>query len=148
MNQSDTPWTAAIIKRFTELAADHSISFTSIAAMLNAEFTLELTRNACIGKARRLGLEARPNKNHKTYPRRERKRMVRIDAPIPPLPEPQAPEPFTTTIYQLTPYTCRWPGGDIHARPPFFYCGEPAIDFEPYCDHHMLMAHGRLRVPA
>ena len=50
-------WTDVMKRRFAKLHRQTpELSFTTIASMMSAEFGIELTRNACIGKARRMGL--------------------------------------------------------------------------------------------
>ena len=55
-----SPWTTDLAARLVELrAAPEGYSFSKVAEMLSQEFGLDVTRNACLAKARRLGL-ARP----------------------------------------------------------------------------------------
>jgi len=140
MNASDTPSPAALLKRITELAADHSISFTNIAAMLNAEFGLELTRNACIGKAHRLNLPLRlyPNNTRKALlkPKVRKMKPIKTDAPIPPPTIVRDPVPFALLITDLEYGDCKWPSGAAWEHPPFFYCGAPSLVGRPYCLAH------------
>ena len=145
MRPPGTIWTPAMHDRLRELYRDEAkLSFDGIAAKMNVDFGTSLTRNACIGKAHRLMLPLRGANSTKKV-RKPREPTMQKQKPDG-VPLPADPEPFTTTIYQLTPYTCRWPGGDMTARPPFMYCGEEANDFNPYCDHHMLVAHPRQRL--
>src|SRR6478736_4595836 len=126
-------WSAAMVKRFRELHKKHDASFTSIAAQMSEEFKIELTRNACIGKAHRLDLPRRfqPRLTRKAVAKPAKKKVIRMKIypqPIPPLPpEPRKPEPFTLAITELETGDCRWPSGGPYDRPPFFYCGEPAL---------------------
>jgi hypothetical protein len=48
--------TPGLLARFRELLDNPEVSFTDTAAVLCAEFNMPFTRNACIGKANRLGL--------------------------------------------------------------------------------------------
>jgi hypothetical protein len=126
------------------------LPFTEIAEKMAATFGLHLTKNACIGKARRIGLMTRngaPRKTDTTPTKRRKKlRRLKVDAPIAPkIRQPRHNEPGID-IYQLREDTCRWPLGHAHARPPYRYCGEPAEIGRPYCDKHRrtATAQGRL----
>ena len=106
------------------------------------------TRNAVIGKAHRLNLEARaPSKkklykkknNHELLPevksqklgRKARFKALLLDKNF----EPENPK----TLEELTDETCRWPIG----HPPekeFYFCGRKSIQKFPYCKLHVLYA--------
>ena len=51
-------WTVGMLARLRELHAA-GLTFGQICQRLNAEFGTVVTRNACVGKGRRLGLPAR-----------------------------------------------------------------------------------------
>lgn len=148
-------WTSTMNAYFTKLHRDRrQLSFATIAHEMGLKFGVELTRNAVIGKARRLGLPMRkkptsPRLVFKSYPRKPRA-VVAVEAPIIPveaaLPEVLPPEGLT--IYQLNSHTCKWPLGYAHARPPFFYCGEKSLTGRPYCLAHTKRSIGRALVPA
>jgi GcrA cell cycle regulator len=139
-------WTDGMIRAFASLHRDpKQLSFTEIARLLSETFGVELTRNACIGKARRLGLPMRDN-----TPRPPRQRYLkpvkveRVEAPIEPI-EARLPELRLTeglTILQLREGDCKWPLGETYARPPFQYCGEPSLLGRSYCVTHMAKATG------
>ena len=140
-------WTADTIRRFTELHADpEGFSFNQLSAMMSAYCGREISRNACIGKARRLGLPERSGKARLPPKREVKVKMikVRVDAPI-------APEEAVTpsdgavgvTINQLTGTTCRWPLGKMEDRPPYRYCGCHAEIGDPYCAEHTAKAGPR-----
>jgi hypothetical protein len=44
------------------------------------------------------------------------------------------------SLLELSDDTCKWPVGDP-ATPDFFYCGAPAHNGRPYCEHHCLRAY-------
>ena len=133
-------WSPEMIRRFRELHRQPEASFTSIAAQMSEEFKIELTRNACIGKAHRLDLPRRfqPRLTRKAVAKPAKKviRMKIYPPPPPPPPEPRKPEPFTLLITELETGDCRWPSGGPYDRPPFFYCGEPAILGTSWCKKH------------
>jgi GcrA cell cycle regulator len=75
----------------------------------------DVTRNAVIGKAHRLGLSGRPS-------------------PIKKKPSRGA------TILALTERMCKWPVGDPkHAD--FHFCGKTAMAGMPYCAEHAAIAY-------
>lgn len=99
---------------------------SQIAVMLG-----DVTRNAVIGKAHRLGLKGRPS------PIRTEKLVA------------HAPKPARRTATQapvrssrVSDRQCHWPIG--HPREPgFHFCGAPAIDDKPYCAEHCNVAYRR-----
>ena len=129
-----------MLRRFRELHRQKDASFTAITKQMNEEFGVELTRNACIGKAHRLDLPRRfhPHVARKTVAKPAKKviRMKIYQPPPPPPPPPRKPEPFTLLIAELESGDCRWPSGGPYDRPPFFYCGEPAILGLSWCKKH------------
>jgi len=107
----------------------------------------DTTRNAVIGKAHRLNLEARAtskksvqkgnvensNKEVKRQKlsRKEKFKSLLLDKNF----EPENPK----QLEELTDETCRWPIG----HPPeknFYFCGRKPIDKFPYCKLHVLYA--------
>jgi len=133
-------WTAEIIKAFTELHADKArYSFTEIAAKMSAAFNIELSRNACIGKARRLALPMRDATPRKLV-KKEKKMRVRVDAPIPPKIRNRTTGPGIE-IVQLNHSNCHWPLGKVEDYPPYLYCGNPAEFDRPYCHAHCKKAY-------
>jgi GcrA cell cycle regulator len=136
-------WNAEKEKKLKELwTKGHTAS--QIAAILG-----ETTRNAVIGKAHRLNLEARAvsrksnshtnNKENNTTPiiktqklgRKARFKSLLLDKNF----EPKNPK----TLEELTDETCRWPIG----HPPekdFHFCGRKPLEKFPYCKLHVLYA--------
>ena len=145
---SGTPWTTKMNTTLIELLEDPGRSYHEVAAMMSAAFGIEITKNACIGKARRLGVAMR---NQTPRPRLQQPivkiRTIRADAPIAPK-MPRRLKPGHVNIYELRAGVCRWPLGPMLALPPFMYCGEPADISCPYCEHHTRMARGGVRVTA
>ena len=114
-----------------------------------AEILGDTTRNAVIGKAHRLNLEARASSKKtavKTHNRennnasenktqklgkKARFKALLLDKNF----EPENPK----QLEELTDDTCRWPIG----HPPeekFYFCGRKPIDKFPYCKLHVLYA--------
>lgn len=102
-------WTEERIERLRELWAQ-GLSASEIAAALG-----EITRNAVIGKAHRLGLSARPSPI-------KRKPVV------------------GATILSLTERMCKWPVGDPRSS-DFHFCGSAAQPGTPYCAEHARLAY-------
>jgi GcrA cell cycle regulator len=150
MNENSVWKTPGLNERLRELhARDGSaqLSMSMLAEKLNAEFGTHLTRNAIVGRCRRLSLPGRPAPLQRTYPQPKSKpgpkpmRIVRIDAPIMPYEAVKLPEDNALTIYQLGHGDCRWPLGAALDRPPFLYCGHVAVDGRPYCSAHCAKAY-------
>ena len=115
---------------------------------------LGTTRNAIIGKCKRLGL-ALPNatpgirKAHKPYPLRRRAvpttaRPQSARPTLPPLPTEPIPEPVeydrerlaeSVTLLDLEPQHCRWPLS-AHDMANHRFCGCQRLDGFPYCETH------------
>ena len=141
-------WTDVMKRRFAKLHRQTpELSFTTIASMMSAEFGIELTRNACIGKARRLGLATRDNIPRAIIEKRRVKRMkTRVDAPVPPVEAERTFEgPEGLDIYQLRDGDCHWPLGKMSDLPPFRYCGGPAVLGRPYCSKHARRAYNTVK---
>ena len=107
----------------------------------------DTTRNAVIGKAHRLNLQARayskktkaktklenniPVVKEEKLSRRARFKSLLLDKNF----EPENPK----TLEELTDETCRWPIG----HPPekdFHFCGRKPLEKFPYCKLHVLYA--------
>jgi hypothetical protein len=122
------------------------VPFAELAARLSAQFGLSLTKNACIGKARRMGLPVRGPVDMERVLKQPRPKMIRltrkVDAPIEPEPEWRAPAEPGVSIYQLSSVTCHWPLGKVEDYPPYRYCGQWTEVGMPYCDKHTATARG------
>ena len=135
-------WTPEKEKKLKELWAK-GYTASQIASLLG-----ETTRNAVIGKAHRLKLEARAsskkttqkinlennnNTENKTQKisRKARFRALLLDKNF----EKENPK----SLEDLTDETCRWPIG----HPPekdFYFCGRKPLEKFPYCKLHVLYA--------
>ena len=139
-----TDWTPRIDDRMRELHA-LKLSFGDISARLNADFGLSTTRNACIGRGRRIGLEKRAWPPPRLTPkapkaRKSRKGKKRWIPPVSPpiVPDPPAVIPGRLTMLQLDWQTCHWPSG---TSAPYTYCGEPTYEGRPYCHAHCKLSY-------
>ena len=134
-------WTDEKVEKLKELwSKGHTAS--QIAAMLG-----DTTRNAVIGKAHRLNLEARASskqishsnkqeskrsrKTQQPMSRKSRFKSILLDKNF------EAEKP--TSLEGLTDSTCRWPVGHPDEE-NFYFCGRKPIESFPYCKLHVLYA--------
>jgi hypothetical protein len=145
-------WTAETETRLKELHAK-GLSFRQIACMVGT------TRNACIGKARRLGLPPRltgetilrpkKRKGRKSFDSAMGSMVARLNGearrkrqgpslpPRTPLAQPPAPEHWLT-FADLKPGNCRYPEGEGQA---IKFCGGARRDESSYCEFHHQKTH-------
>ena len=134
-------WTDEKVEKLKELwTKGHTAS--QIAAALG-----DTTRNAVIGKAHRLDLEARaPSKHSGASVSRENKQIRRGPAPTSRKAkfqsilldknfEPENPK----SLEELTDTTCKWPIGHPNEE-KFYFCGRKQEGEFPYCKLHVLYA--------
>jgi GcrA cell cycle regulator len=134
-------WTNEKVEKLKELwSKGHTAS--QIAEMLG-----ETTRNAVIGKAHRLDLEARaPSKQSATPKSRDNRQIKRTAAPTSRKAkfqsilldknfEPENPK----SLEDLTESTCKWPVGHPNEE-KFYFCGRKPEGEFPYCKLHVLYA--------
>ena len=112
-----------------------------------AEALGNTTRNAVIGKAHRLNLEARaPSKSSGTPSSRDNKQVKRSPSPTSRKAkfqsilldknfEPENPK----SLENLTDETCKWPIGHPNEE-KFYFCGRKPEGEFPYCKLHVLYA--------
>jgi GcrA cell cycle regulator len=122
-------------------------SYGVIAGMLSVEFGAAVSRNACIGKAHRLGLYDKTRPRRPPRPRVARnvtKFIMRRTASPSICPPPDGQFPNKRKLLELTAHTCRWPVGDP-CMPDFFFCGEVSDNTggQPYCSYHAAAAARR-----
>ena len=134
-------WTDEKVEKLKELwTKGHTAS--QIAAELG-----DTTRNAVIGKAHRLDLEARaPSKYSGASVSKENKQIRRGPAPTSRKAkfqsilldknfEPENPK----SLEELTDTTCKWPIGHPNEE-KFYFCGRKPEGEFPYCKLHVLYA--------
>lgn len=116
-----------------------------------------VTRNAVIGKAHRLGLEARPSPvkaGEDASVASPAPVAVSVAAPKPAAPPPAAPvmarpaakkpvrtgKAARTTLLDLNEKICKWPIGHP-GDADFHFCGKASQAGFPYCTDHCLVAY-------
>ena len=135
-------WTTEKVDKLKELwSKGHTAS--QIAEMLG-----DTTRNAVIGKAHRLDLEARAPSKQSAVPRsRDNKQIKRTAAPTSRKAkfqsilldknfEPENPK----SLEDLTESTCKWPVGHPNEK-SFYFCGRSSLKDFSYCKLHLLYAY-------
>ena len=113
-----------------------------------AEALGDTTRNAVIGKAHRLNLEARAPSKQSSLPKSRENRQIIKRSPAPMSRkakfqsilldknfEPENPK----SLEELTDQTCKWPIGHPNEE-KFYFCGRKPEGEFPYCKLHVLYA--------
>ena len=135
-------WTSEKVEKLKELwSKGHTAS--QIAEALG-----DTTRNAVIGKAHRLNLEARAPSKQSNSPKSRENRQVMKRSPAPMSRkakfqsilldknfEPENPK----SLEELTDQTCKWPIGHPNEE-KFYFCGRKPEGEFPYCKLHVLYA--------
>jgi len=149
-----SPWEEAHSTALRELV-DKGVRFSEIARLLNARFGTAYTRNAAIGRARRLGLSAPALAGSsgvfqgpkRADARRISKKRARILAKPPANLSTQqrasvlqlrcvAITPRHLALVELEASDCRYPyGGDAEGE-PITFCGHPRREGSSYCVSH------------
>lgn len=129
-----SPWTDDLDARLRDMWASGDVT----AAI---GIALDMSKNAVIGRARRLGLKSRGNPNLPlsirqagTAPRPNATRQPSA----PKAPAPAAPKP-RQALPPASGRACQWPSGDPRA-PGFHFCGAP-VAAGSYCRDHYRRAY-------
>jgi GcrA cell cycle regulator len=143
-NGALSPWTKEMTAELVRLVAEGR-SFSQIGAALG------VTRNACIGRARRIGVSYREGN---VRPRPIRLAPVASAAisppPIPPLEPAEPPAPIPPAITKrvrpidVRAGQCRWPYGNPDES-DFSFCGKMQEIHSSYCAEHAAMAFQKKR---
>jgi len=72
----DMDWTKERMAQLRALHRNDKLSFDMIAEILSEQFGTELTKNACIGKARRMGLPERTTKRKRKVFRGDKRKRA------------------------------------------------------------------------
>ena len=106
------------------------------------------TRNAVIGKAHRLKLEARTvskksetnaNKQTNNFPKAKIQKLGRKARFKALLLDKNFEQENPIKLEELTDKTCRWPNNHPHEE-KFYFCGRKPMEKFPYCKLHLLYA--------
>ena len=108
-----------------------------------------VSRNAVIGKAHRLGLQARPSPVKGGEAEAVAVEVVAVIAKAEPMAPRPAPvrkpakplaKPARTTLLDLSEKVCKWPIGHP-GEVDFHFCGKPSKPGFPYCSEHCAIAY-------
>ena len=129
-----------------------------------------VSKNAVVGKAHRLTLDARPSPIRRDGDKTPRRRQLRraqgptlpeltavrvpmpADLPPPPLRTPPPPVERTAPILRAIPTSrpgarvtpCCWPIGEPGTR-AFRFCDDDSVGGKPYCEQHSALAYVKVR---
>jgi GcrA cell cycle regulator len=137
------------------------MSYGQAADAINVRFGTEFTRNAAIGRAKRLGLKAGVGRKAALRPPRRklpprpvpesqpRTHGTTIKAVAPP-PAPVKPvklrcvgiRPRLLAFADLEPGDCRYPYGGEKEGEAYAFCGHPRLPRSSYCGPHHALTHG------
>jgi GcrA cell cycle regulator len=138
------------------------MSYGQAADAINARFGTEFTRNAAIGRAKRLGLKTlsvrkvlpkpkRPGRWGESAPKAPLK-VPRPDASVAPIPAPVSVKPVKLrcvgikprllAFADLEPGDCRYPYGGEEEGETYAFCGHPRLPHSSYCRPHHALTHG------
>jgi len=127
-------WTDEIVTEIRHLAAQ-GLSASNIGNELG------ITRNAVIGKMRRLKIPLLGDSQGGRRAGDQRPRRKRATLKVPVSEAEPKPLPTNVTLMELVPEGCRWPMGDP-GTPEFAYCGNRRAQINlPYCEGHCRMAY-------
>ena len=124
--------TPGLAQRLSVLHADPAqFSCSQIAAKLSSEFDVVLSKNAVIGKSRRMALAFRAPRpvEARVYKYKYRPRLKLVSKP--------RVENGTVTFDAMRWDDCHYPLGDY----PHLYCGEEVSAGSSYCPTHYKLTH-------
>jgi GcrA cell cycle regulator len=138
-NVMGATWTKERIADLRRMVSE-GVPFSQIADKLGT------TKNACSGKADRLGLSAKSERAVRLKIRGGHGAfgvsLESQNAPsLPSMPDgSNTPTKQRCTLLQLSNDVCKWPFGEPQS-PDFFFCGGKAMDGFPYCAQHCRLAY-------
>lgn len=148
-------WTEEQVTDFKAWATD-GFSMSQVADKLYWKYGIRYSRNACCGKAFRLGLKLKehyqpPETQKKVKRRAAPKPRVKfepiISAPVVPRVAPEHVEQFkcetivpkNIVLFDLEGWHCRWPDGE---GAEITFCGHQKFGESSYCPHHYFLSLG------
>jgi len=153
-----TNWTPAHCEALREYHAK-GMSYSEIASALNAKFGTDYSRNAAIGRGRRMGLAGpdQPKEPHRvpqktSTPPPPRSRRLRDAEPVQPMPVLACVEPVKLRCVGIKPRLlslvdlergdCRYPYGGDREGEAIAFCGHPTREGSSYCTAHFHLTRG------
>ncbi|HLG79964.1 MAG TPA: GcrA family cell cycle regulator [Bradyrhizobium sp.] len=139
------------------------MSFAEIAREINARFGTAYTRNAAIGRSKRMKLTAprrpakllkpRPQTKAQTAVKSHENRTTKPAGPVPAAAQPvRRPDPVKlrcvgisprlVSFAELEPSDCRYPYGGDKENEPISFCGHPQLPGSSYCAPHFHLTRG------
>jgi GcrA cell cycle regulator len=131
------------------------LSFAEAALEINRKFGTDYTRNAAIGRARRMGLvaSARSQRAPKLPPTKAARppRSRRQERRLKPPASAERPKvklrcvgitPRLPALVDLEPGDCRYPYGGDKDGEPITFCGHPRLPGSSYCGPHFRLTRG------
>lgn len=135
------------------------MSYGQAASAINTRFGTEFTRNAAIGRAKRLGLKTASARKVTSRTKRSARwgesapkapeKVVRPAASAAPklTPEPVklrcvGVKPRLLAFADLEPGDCRYPYGGEREGEAYAFCGHPRLPHSSYCRPHHALTHG------
>ena len=108
-----------------------------------------VSKNAVVGKARRMGLSGRPSPIIVTGAPRKRRSPRAMGNTLPVVassakPEPVEPPALKVVFKPLASHFCCWPLGDPGTK-SFRFCDEPSRPGKPYCEDHCAVAYVKMQ---
>lgn len=157
-NMQASDWAPEHCQALREYLA-RGLSFAEIAKEINARFGTAYTRNAALGRSKRMGLAGpeRP-RNRPKAPAKPKTPKVRMPcqrkAGEPPRPAavPARPEPVRLRCVGISPRLlplveleagdCRYPYGGDKENEAITFCGHPRLEGSSYCEPHFRLTRG------
>jgi GcrA cell cycle regulator len=139
-------WLSEHSEELGSLLAVGALSYSRIAGAINEKFGTSYSRNACIGRAGRMGLcqtktapaprRAPPPKLGAASVRKAKPRFVQIPAEQIEIRCAEI-EPRNLSLVDLGQSDCRYP---VTHDSPFLFCGHLKIEGESYCGPHLALS--------
>lgn len=140
------------------------MTYSAIARAINAKFNTAYSRNAAIGRAKRMGLAGnqRPGDWTRPVPRDQRPSLHRLREHyaaasrwfVPVFESVEMPklrcvdlEPRHLSLLELEPGDCRYPHGADEEGEAITFCGHPRREGSSYCAAHFHLTRGPGAVP-
>jgi GcrA cell cycle regulator len=153
-----TDWTEEHSKALREFL-ESGMSYSRIAGAINAKFKTSYSRNATIGRAKRMGFAGptRPGNWPKPTLSAEAPRLQRLRERLAsessrPMPVLESVEPVKLRCVQIDPRhlslvdleagDCRFPYGGDKEDEAITFCGHPRRQGTSYCAAHFYLTHG------